>query len=74
MDGRIIVETDDEKKKYIEGLISEGYKAGMMYLANIKVEEDMSLNDVCGPYILCYAMIKVSTDEKGENDDKTNQE
>lgn len=74
MDGKIIVETDDEKKKYIDGLISEGYKAGMIYLANIKVEEDMSLKEVHGMQILCYEMIKVCTDKKGEEDEQTNQE
>ena len=46
----------------------------MIYLANIKVEEDLSLKEVCGMQILCYEMIKVSTDEKGENDEETNQE
>ena len=74
MDGKIIVEIDEEKKENIDNLILEGYKAGMIYLANIKVEEDLSLKEVCGMQILCYEMIKVSTDEKGENDEETNQE
>lgn len=74
MDGKIIVETDDEKKKVIDNLISEGYKAGMIYLANVNVEDAIPLKEVYGMKILCYEMIKVCTEKKGEDDEQTNQE
>ena len=74
MDGKIIVETDDEKKKVIDNLISEGYKAGMIYLANVNVEDAIPLKEVYCMQILCYEMIKVCTEKKGEEDEQTNQE